>query len=199
MDQVSVVSGLLSYGVPALLSLGVLWILVYSLMKVASPVLFPRFLVWFSGLYNRAMDDFKRELFRDLHAIHGGASSETPRPLTLLEIGVGTGANFEYYPDGAEVIGIEPNKFFFPYLEKTAAKHSPRVRLQRTVMAYGENLREHVDDCSVDAVVITLVLCSVKDIDTMLAEAKRVLKQVRTCTTVKQHNGKSLLSLRIEN
>ncbi|XP_022084510.1 methyltransferase-like protein 7A [Acanthaster planci] len=174
------------YGVLALLLLGGLLVL-NLLVKTRMHLLFPAIQDRCSIMYNVAAGGFKRELFKDMETLRdqplteraGDAASgdEAPRSLTVLEIGVGTGANFEFYPDGTAVIGVEPNKNFVGYLERNAAKHFPRVRLERTVVAFGEDLRGHVDDCSVDAVVITVVLCSVKCVDAVLSEARRVLKQ----------------------
>ena len=137
------------------------------------------------------MESFKQELLQDLETLREKTTKQeeatvsvtvngqTTPTLTVMEIGVGTGANFKYYPEGTAVVGIEPNPNFARYVEKNVALYLPRVRLQRTVVAYAEDLQGHVEDCSVDAVVCTLVLCSVKDVDKVLGEAKRVLKPVR--------------------
>jgi ubiquinone/menaquinone biosynthesis C-methylase UbiE len=87
---------------------------------------------------------------------------------TVLEIGVGDGANFPHYPDEvARIVAVEPE----PYLREQAASHTDeRVELRNAVatdlpMADGE----------ADAVVCTFVLCSV-DQAAALAEARRVLR-----------------------
>jgi ubiquinone/menaquinone biosynthesis C-methylase UbiE len=87
---------------------------------------------------------------------------------TVLEIGVGDGANFPHYPDEvARIVAVEPE----PYLREQAASHTDeRVELRDAVatelpMADGE----------ADAVVSTFVLCSV-DQAAALAEARRVLR-----------------------
>ncbi|XP_038055075.1 methyltransferase-like protein 7A [Patiria miniata] len=181
----SPLAGLLDYVVPVLLVVVVLLVL-HLLKTIAFPHIFPWVVARITINYNKAMASFKQELLKDMKdqldslrekPVDGSSANGEAQPsLTVLEIGVGSGANFKFYPDGTTVIAVEPNKNFVGYLEKSVAEHFPRVRLQRTVIAYGEDLRDHVEDCSVDAVVCTLVLCSVRDIDAVLQETKRVLK-----------------------
>lgn len=90
---------------------------------------------------------------------------------TVVEIGPGTGPNLPYYPEGIRWIGIEPNPYMHKYLRQEAERHGLEVDL-RTGTA------EHIDlpDGSADAVVSTLVLCSVGDQAQALREILRVLK-----------------------
>jgi len=53
------------------------------------------------------------------------------------------------------------------------------VKFEKIVVAKGEDMSEHVESESVDAVVITLVLCSVKDQVAVFKEAHRALAKVR--------------------
>ncbi len=96
--------------------------------------------------------------------------------LRILELGCGSGANFEHYPTGCRITCIDPNPHFQKYLEKSMAKNDHLV-YDSFVVASGENLRA-VEDNSMDVVVCTLVLCSVQDTQKVLREAKRVLRPV---------------------
>lgn len=89
----------------------------------------------------------------------------------IVEIGPGTGANLPYYAEGVRVIGIEPNRYMAPYLTKKAKARGIHFEL---TPGHAENLP--LEDASADAVVSTLVLCSVFDLDRVLAEAHRVLR-----------------------
>jgi len=89
----------------------------------------------------------------------------------VVEIGPGAGINFRHYPKGVHVRGIEPNAFMHPYLEAAAEEQGLDLTIER-----GHAEEMHLPDASVDAVVSTLVLCSVFNPDLALAEILRVLK-----------------------
>lgn len=89
----------------------------------------------------------------------------------MLEIGPGTGTNLAYLAPAVRWLGIEPNPYMERYLRREAE------RLGRTVeVRAGTAERLDLMDASVDAVVSTLVLCSVPDQALALAEVRRVLK-----------------------
>ena len=86
----------------------------------------------------------------------------------VLELGAGTGANVDLYPDAVtELVLAEPAE---PMAERLEAKH-PHATVVR---APAEELP--FDDDSFDTVVATLVLCTVRDVDRTVAEIARVLK-----------------------
>jgi SAM-dependent methyltransferase len=91
---------------------------------------------------------------------------------TVLEIGAGAGANFSYYPKNINWLGIEPNNFMFNHLEKEAQKQN--IKSIKLTQGYAENLP--FEDDSMDTVVSTHVLCSVKNVEESLREIYRVLK-----------------------
>jgi len=99
----------------------------------------------------------------------------TGRPLRVLEIGAGTGANFPYYPDSTIVSCIEPVAQFNKKLI-AAAGGFPRLQFEFHD-GFAEDMAV-IESGSVDAVVSTLVLCSVTDVDRCLKEVIRVLKPV---------------------
>ena len=87
----------------------------------------------------------------------------------VVEIGAGSGTNFVHYPSEVrEVLAFEPE----PYLRGRAAVARSSVPV-RVVGASAAALP--IADCSFDAVVFSLVLCSVASPDAALAEAARVL------------------------
>ena len=89
----------------------------------------------------------------------------------ILEIGPGAGPNLGYYPKECRWIGVEPNPFMHPYLRQAAERAGLKIEI-RTLLA--EKLPSA--DRSIDAVVSTLVLCSVRDPEMVLGEVLRVLK-----------------------
>ncbi|MDE8587065.1 class I SAM-dependent methyltransferase [Arthrobacter sp. NQ4] len=91
---------------------------------------------------------------------------------TVVEIGAGAGSSFPLYPPAVtHVLALEPDDYLRSVAEKAAASASVPV----TVVA---GAAEHIPapSGSVDAVVASLVLCSVGDQATALAEIRRVLK-----------------------
>ncbi|MCL7032443.1 hypothetical protein MKW94_014343, partial [Papaver nudicaule] len=94
----------------------------------------------------------------------------------VLELGIGTGPNLKYYAGdaGVHVYGVDPNK----KMEKYAAAAALAAGLPSTNFYYTQAVGEALpaNDASMDAVIGTLVLCSVKDVRTTLKEVKRVLK-----------------------
>jgi ubiquinone/menaquinone biosynthesis C-methylase UbiE len=90
---------------------------------------------------------------------------------TILEIGPGAGVNLGYYAPGITWIGIEPNVYMQPHLRREAESRGLQVDLRTGVAE-----RLEAADHSVDAVVSTLVLCSVASVADVLQEIQRVLK-----------------------
>ncbi|CAN7989164.1 unnamed protein product [Ixodes hexagonus] len=91
----------------------------------------------------------------------------------VLEIGAGFGSNFEFIERKVKYWNVDPNAEFGPEFRKAASKN-PLVELEHCVRGYGEEMGVVPDSC-VDAVVITHLLCSVKDAKKVLSECKRVL------------------------
>lgn len=90
----------------------------------------------------------------------------------VLEIGAGTGANLAFYPDDlASLTLTEPSG---PMAAKLRAKLADDTREAKVIETAAERLP--LPDQSIDTVVCTLVLCTVKDLDGALAEIRRVLK-----------------------
>jgi SAM-dependent methyltransferase len=92
-------------------------------------------------------------------------------PSTVVEIGPGTGANLRYYRPGTHLIGIEPNRSMHAPLQRAARSHGIELDLRAESAE-----RIGLDDASVDAVISTLVLCSVPDPVAVVAELKRILR-----------------------
>ena len=122
---------------------------------------------WFAALYDRMTGSAERgPLGRARRDKLGALSGD------VLEIGAGTGANFPHYGPAVRVVALEPD----PHMLKRA-----RVRL---VESGRTNIEIHpapaetlpVGDASFDAVVSTLVLCTVVDVAASLAEIRRVLR-----------------------
>lgn len=111
-----------------------------------------------SAEYEQAVCECKQALFANIHG-------------DVLEIGPGTGPNLSYYPKDIHWIGIEPNPYMHPYLQKEAEKLGLNIDIRT-----GTAERIDAANNSIDTVVSTLVLCSVPNISATLQEILRVLK-----------------------
>lgn len=100
----------------------------------------------------------------------------------VVEIGAGTGANLEHLGVQVErVTLLEPNRYLAARLRDRVARVEVPAALQ-----VGEAPAEALPlpDHSVDAVVSTLVLCSVDDLSRSLAEIHRVLRPEGTLVLI---------------
>ena len=90
----------------------------------------------------------------------------------VAEVGAGNGLNFAHYPETvSEVIAVEPEDYLRAKAEEAAREARVSVRV-----VDGLADRIPLDDESVDAAVISLVLCSVPDQQRALAEVRRVIR-----------------------
>jgi ubiquinone/menaquinone biosynthesis C-methylase UbiE len=108
----------------------------------------------------------RRGMRQRRRALLAGASGR------VLEIGAGTGLNLDHYPSAVdELVLTEPEPGMRWRLEQRAAAAGRRVSV---VEAGAEDLP--FPDASFDAVVSTMVLCTVPDPIAAMAEIRRVLR-----------------------
>jgi ubiquinone/menaquinone biosynthesis C-methylase UbiE len=111
------------------------------------------------GKEGRKMTDLRRELLEGLTG-------------TVVEVGPGDGPNFPLYPATVErVVAVEPE----PYLREKATQAARTATVPIAVLP-GTAEELPLGDGEADAVLLTLVLCSVPDQSRALAEARRVLR-----------------------
>ncbi|NXL69095.1 MET7A protein, partial [Chordeiles acutipennis] len=132
-------------------------------------VFFPFCLEKLSSIHEKKTKKHKQELFRNLPDFKSPSGE-----LKLLEIGTGFGANFQFYPAGCQITCTDVNPNFQQGLLKNMNKNQ-HVHYERFLVAAGEDLHQ-VPSGSVDAVVCTLVLCSVRNVNATLKEVLRVLR-----------------------
>jgi ubiquinone/menaquinone biosynthesis C-methylase UbiE len=90
---------------------------------------------------------------------------------TILEVGVGTGKNFPYYPTGAEITAIDFSGQMLARARAKAAKHNVNVDLRQMDV---QNLE--FENNSFDTAAGTTVFCSVPDPIRGLREVERVCR-----------------------
>jgi len=89
----------------------------------------------------------------------------------ILEVGVGTGKNFPYYPKDADITGIDIAEKMLPYAKKRADELGLAVSLNE-----GDGQALSFPEDSFDTAVATFVFCSVPDPVLGLREMRRVVK-----------------------
>ncbi|GAB5536417.1 MAG: class I SAM-dependent methyltransferase [Rubricoccaceae bacterium] len=116
-------------------------------------------------------EDSQRRLYGEHRARLFATLSEVASPPTVVEIGAGAGPTAAYLPAGTRWIAVEPNVHFHPHLQSAADTHG----LELTIHGASAEMLP-LADASADAVISTLVLCSVDDVPGALVEIHRVLK-----------------------
>lgn len=89
----------------------------------------------------------------------------------ILEVGMGTGKNFPYYPTDVEITAIDFSEKMLNRARKKAEEHGVKVDLRQMDV---QNLG--FEDNTFDSVLATFVFCSVPDPIKGLMEIKRVCK-----------------------
>lgn len=127
--------------------------------RVNNPGVRKRLFAWIlkkgDGINHRIYGSVKKDLLKNASGI-------------VLEIGPGTGVNFSYLPRDIEWMGIEPNEAFHKTLLTKAKDKGIKARLISGMNSLADN--------SVDTILATLVLCSVRNPIKIIAEIKRVLR-----------------------
>jgi ubiquinone/menaquinone biosynthesis C-methylase UbiE len=124
-----------------------------------------------AALYDRGLRSTEEACLHAWRAeVLGGLTGE------VLEVGAGTGLNLPHYPDAVERLVLsEPDRHMRAKLVEKLRGNGEgggcRIEISDTSL---ESLP--MEDASFDAVVGTLMLCSVRDLDAALAEAFRVLR-----------------------
>ncbi|MBF6360773.1 class I SAM-dependent methyltransferase [Nocardia farcinica] len=115
---------------------------------------------------------------RIFHAVCGSKDHDPLRQRTcaglhgrVLEVGFGSGLNIPFYPDDVErVAGIEPAAVAWRLARKQLARS--RIPVEQAGLD-GRSLP--FDDGTFDCALSTFTLCSIPEVETALAEIRRVL------------------------
>ncbi|XP_023643281.1 methyltransferase-like protein 7A isoform X2 [Capsella rubella] len=130
---------------------------------------------WFFNLlmqsYWDEIEDCKEKVFNKL----------SEKAEKVLEIGIGSGPNMRYYAArnaNLNLLGLDPNPKMKKYSRKSAAKAGLKPKNFKFKQGVGEAIP--LKDNSVDAVVATLVLCSVSDVtQTLKAKDGSMLRRLQ--------------------
>ncbi len=121
-------------------------------------------------VYARCYDRFMDRIDRDGAAEHRRRLVEEAGGV-VLEIGAGTGKNLPFYGAAEGVVALEPDAAM-----RARALDAAREARVPVEVVEGDGTALPFPDASFDAVVFSLVLCTVPDMERALAEAGRVLR-----------------------
>ncbi len=92
----------------------------------------------------------------------------------VLEVGAGTGTNFAFYPSTVtEVVAVEPERRLAPLARESAERAPVPVTVSAGTV---EKFLRDSEEKPFDAVVCSLVLCSVDDPDSVLRQLFSLLR-----------------------
>lgn len=127
--------------------------------EVSHPLFARIYMRMTAGRRNRGEDEHRRRMLEGLSG-------------RVIEVGAGNGLNFRLYPRAVEhVLAVEPE----PLLRQAAIEEAGEAAVEIEVVD-GVADALPAEDNSQDAVVASLVLCSVPDQNSALAEIRRVLR-----------------------
>nr|XP_042903355.1 methyltransferase-like protein 7A [Parasteatoda tepidariorum] len=136
--------------------------------------------LWFSYFFSKFLMPLfgfmvlskRRQLFNILKEHLSNRNKAVP--LEILEIGIGPGSNLRFYPENSNLTALDVNPSFIEIFNKNK-KYYPQISFKRTVLNFGEDMKD-INDSSFDVVISTHTLCSVKNVELVIKEVKRVLK-----------------------
>uniref|UniRef100_A0A2C9KBA4 Methyltransferase type 11 domain-containing protein n=1 Tax=Biomphalaria glabrata TaxID=6526 RepID=A0A2C9KBA4_BIOGL len=146
-------------------------------------------------IHGKVCDKEKALLFEQLK--DHKSSLKTNSKFTILEIGVGSGMNFKFFPSECDVTCLDPNPYNEKYVIDSLRKANNNIRLVKFIEGYAENMLDVLSD-SFDAVVCTFTMCSIKGLNDAIEEIRRVLKpggKFFFLEHVAAHKGSHLRSL----
>lgn len=125
-------------------------------------------------IYDPFMERFEERVLRSrrqkiLEGIHGN----------VLEIGAGTGINFPLYPAGVQLVACEPSAAMLAYAYERLDKGKSSIKAEIELVHAGigdEALQAHVPAGGFDAIVCTLVLCTVPNQENAIETIQKWLK-----------------------
>jgi ubiquinone/menaquinone biosynthesis C-methylase UbiE len=127
--------------------------------------------------------EMKRELFETASKQVESRSKRQQR-LEVLEIGVGTGENFKFYPHNSNITILDKTNAFSEYYKSSIAQAGRSdLKISSLVVNNAEKMHS-IESNKYDIVVHTFLLCSVEDSGRVFREINRVLKPGGVCVFI---------------
>jgi len=154
----------------------------------AKAISYPRFAAFYNRIMKqsqvrRQFDPLRREIVGQAHGV-------------VLEVGAGGGQNFPFY-DPSNVVhveAIEPDETMLAYAEGNRGEASVPITLTRVAVEMIPFPEAHFD-----SVMVTLVLCSVRDLERSLHEMRRVLKSEGSLLLLEHVRAQGKLTAKVQD
>ncbi len=131
------------------------------------------------GLEQKVLGHYRQELLSGLSGI-------------VLEVGSGTGVNFCLYPKGCHVIASEPSEHMLKYAQHRLKTEAVEAYIELVVAGVGaKGLEEKLPAEGLDAIVCTLVLCTIPDPELAIIKFKQWLKPGGRLIVLEHVHGQS--------
>jgi ubiquinone/menaquinone biosynthesis C-methylase UbiE len=146
---------------------------------------------FYSKLFARFYDPFMASLEQKILFRYRKQLLE-PLQGNILEIGSGTGINFKLYPKGCNVIASEPSEHMLKYAQERLKMEPVEAKIELVLAGVGsEELERYVPEGGFDAIVCTLVLCTIPDPAAAVESFKKWLKPEGKLIVLEHVHGRS--------
>jgi len=146
----------------------------------------------FATGYDPVMNSIEKNVFQEIRKnLIGNLEGR------ILDVGAGTGVNFRFYHSNTEVIAVEPS---LAMLQKAKEKIMEKQNIQ--IINYGINdiqVNKVIAPESLDAVICTLVLCTVPNYKLALENIKEWLKPGGKLVILEHIHAKNRISKTVQN
>jgi ubiquinone/menaquinone biosynthesis C-methylase UbiE len=145
----------------------------------------------FARFYDSFMHGTERGLYKKRRALI------EPLRGRILEVGSGTGINYQFYSSEAEIFALEPNKSMLTRAEQKAPENLSITYLHHRIC--DDEVETYIRQSSLDAIVSTLVLCSVPDPEKAIERFKYWLKPDGKLIILEHIHAEKKLIRRLQN
>ena len=118
----------------------------------------------------------------------------------ILEVGAGTGVNFPYYSGEAEVLAIDPSEEMLAFAKRKLERENLPARIEVQALGIGDaSLDKQIAPHSLDAIVSTLVLCTIPDPKAAFERFHQWLKPDGKLLALEHIHGEKPLRRKVEH
>ena len=145
----------------------------------------------FAHFYDSFMRGTERGLYKKRKALI------EPLRGRILEVGSGTGINYQFYSSEAQIFALDPNKSMITRAEQKAPENLSITYLHHRIC--DDEVETYIKQSSLDAIVSTLVLCSVPDPEKAIERFKYWLKPDGRLIILEHIHAEKKLNQKLQN